>query len=347
MRSLPHGTRVRARRGSPRARDPGTYLHSQRTARLRGRCSPPSSACDAERIERICDRRPAARRRQDRHPGRDPLQARAAQPTRSGRSCAATPRSAPASSRARGWARSRAGSFHLHERFDGRGYPDGLAGEEIPFESRLLHAADMLEAMTSERPYRRRPAGAGGGGDRGGRRQPARPGGRAAAGRGRARARAADQRRAANATPSPIGSTQPSQRSESSSSALSARMPRRCSGAPPAAEVVGHLDVVAERDRAATSARCRSPAPRARSAFGSASSQVIGVLALRRVEEEQVERAVEAARSPRARRPRRSRPGRATPARSRNPRACPTRSGSRSIVTIRPRPSASAMCSVE
>ena len=44
--------------------------------------------------------------------------------------------------------------YHLHERFDGDGYPDGLAGGEIPFESRLLHAADVLEAMTTERPYR-------------------------------------------------------------------------------------------------------------------------------------------------------------------------------------------------
>jgi len=44
--------------------------------------------------------------------------------------------------------------YHLHERYDGRGYPDGLAGGAIPFESRLLHAADALEAMTTERSYR-------------------------------------------------------------------------------------------------------------------------------------------------------------------------------------------------
>ena len=43
---------------------------------------------------------------------------------------------------------------HLHERFDGLGYPDGLVGGAIPFESRLLHVADTLEAMTSARPYR-------------------------------------------------------------------------------------------------------------------------------------------------------------------------------------------------
>ena len=44
--------------------------------------------------------------------------------------------------------------LHLHERFDGRGYPDGLAGEAIPLESRILHCADALEAMTSSRIYR-------------------------------------------------------------------------------------------------------------------------------------------------------------------------------------------------
>ena len=44
--------------------------------------------------------------------------------------------------------------MHLHERVDGSGYPGGLSGEAIPFESRVLHAADALEAMTSSRVYR-------------------------------------------------------------------------------------------------------------------------------------------------------------------------------------------------
>jgi HD-GYP domain-containing protein (c-di-GMP phosphodiesterase class II) len=43
---------------------------------------------------------------------------------------------------------------HLHERIDGRGYPDGLSGDDIPFESRVLHVADALEAMTCPRLYR-------------------------------------------------------------------------------------------------------------------------------------------------------------------------------------------------
>jgi len=45
--------------------------------------------------------------------------------------------------------------LHLHERYDGGGYPAGVAGDDIPIESRILHCADALEAMTSSRVYRR------------------------------------------------------------------------------------------------------------------------------------------------------------------------------------------------
>ncbi len=44
--------------------------------------------------------------------------------------------------------------FH-HERFDGRGYPEGLKGEAIPFFSRIILIADTFDAMTSTRPYRK------------------------------------------------------------------------------------------------------------------------------------------------------------------------------------------------
>ncbi len=43
---------------------------------------------------------------------------------------------------------------HHHERIDGNGYPDGLAGESIPLLSRIIAVADAYNAMTSDRPYR-------------------------------------------------------------------------------------------------------------------------------------------------------------------------------------------------
>jgi diguanylate cyclase (GGDEF)-like protein len=46
---------------------------------------------------------------------------------------------------------------HHHERYDGGGYPDGLAGDEIPLEARIILVADAFEAMTSDRPYRKAP----------------------------------------------------------------------------------------------------------------------------------------------------------------------------------------------
>jgi HD-GYP domain-containing protein (c-di-GMP phosphodiesterase class II) len=46
---------------------------------------------------------------------------------------------------------------HRHERYDGRGYPDGLAGETIPLEWRIIFVADAFEAMSSDRPYRKAP----------------------------------------------------------------------------------------------------------------------------------------------------------------------------------------------
>ena len=41
-----------------------------------------------------------------------------------------------------------------HERWDGGGYPDGLAGEEIPLGARVVAVCDAFDAMTTERPYR-------------------------------------------------------------------------------------------------------------------------------------------------------------------------------------------------
>jgi HD-GYP domain-containing protein (c-di-GMP phosphodiesterase class II) len=48
------------------------------------------------------------------------------------------------------------GVKHHHESLDGTGYPDRLAGDDIPFEARILAVADAYDAMSSNRPYRKR-----------------------------------------------------------------------------------------------------------------------------------------------------------------------------------------------
>ncbi len=44
---------------------------------------------------------------------------------------------------------------HHHERYDGSGYPDGLRGEKIPLTARILQLADVYDALTTDRPYRK------------------------------------------------------------------------------------------------------------------------------------------------------------------------------------------------
>jgi HD-GYP domain-containing protein (c-di-GMP phosphodiesterase class II) len=44
---------------------------------------------------------------------------------------------------------------HHHERWDGKGYPDGIAAEEIPLGSRIIMMSDTIDAMTTDRPYRK------------------------------------------------------------------------------------------------------------------------------------------------------------------------------------------------
>ena len=44
---------------------------------------------------------------------------------------------------------------HHHENWDGTGYPDRIAGEEIPLGARIIMFADTIDAMTTDRPYRK------------------------------------------------------------------------------------------------------------------------------------------------------------------------------------------------
>jgi HD-GYP domain-containing protein (c-di-GMP phosphodiesterase class II) len=44
--------------------------------------------------------------------------------------------------------------YQHHERYDGKGYPQGLSGEQIVLPARILNVADTIDAMVSERPYR-------------------------------------------------------------------------------------------------------------------------------------------------------------------------------------------------
>jgi putative two-component system response regulator len=44
--------------------------------------------------------------------------------------------------------------LYHHERWDGKGYPTGLSGEEIPLAARIVTIADVYDALTSKRPYK-------------------------------------------------------------------------------------------------------------------------------------------------------------------------------------------------
>ena len=46
------------------------------------------------------------------------------------------------------------GAYYHHERYDGKGYPEGLAGSDIPDIGRIIAVADAYDAMTSKRSYR-------------------------------------------------------------------------------------------------------------------------------------------------------------------------------------------------
>ena len=55
------------------------------------------------------------------------------------------------------YARLSVGVLHHHERIDGKGYPNGILGNQIPLESKIIAVADSFDAMTAKRPYRLTP----------------------------------------------------------------------------------------------------------------------------------------------------------------------------------------------
>jgi len=55
------------------------------------------------------------------------------------------------------YTRLAAGVLHHHERIDGKGYPNGITGDQIPIESKIIAVADAYDAMTAKRPYRLTP----------------------------------------------------------------------------------------------------------------------------------------------------------------------------------------------
>ena len=150
---------------------------------------------------------------------------------------------------------------HEHERWDGAGYPDGLAGEEIPLASRIVLACDAWHAIVSDRPYRaaleheaalaelRRCAGTQF--DPGGRRRPARCG-----------QLAGPARRSAARTPAPCSQAPSRTASSASCVALIVGRHRRRRGAPDRRRARGRRRGGARRDRGLVAVD-RALAPRA------------------------------------------------------------------------------------
>ena len=101
-------------------------------------------------------RRPAARRRQDRGAEGDHQQAGPARRRGVGDHATAHDRG-PEDARRVGGVLCDVGRIvrASHERYDGGGYPDGLAGEEIPIEARIVCCCDAFSAMTTDRSYRK------------------------------------------------------------------------------------------------------------------------------------------------------------------------------------------------
>ena len=148
--------RSRRSNAAVEARDPYTAGHSQRVRRVSlaiGR----ELRLSARQLGALATAAALPRHREDRDARFDPDEARPARSPRSSRSCASTPCAVPRSSRAsRRSAPASPAIRHHHERWDGLGYPDGLSGTSIPVEAAIIAIADAWDAMTTDRPLRRR-----------------------------------------------------------------------------------------------------------------------------------------------------------------------------------------------
>ena len=102
-----------------------------------------------------------ARHRQGRHPRLDPVEARGTGTARTTADAVARgnrrqvhPRNRIALGKSNFLAMAREIAFSHHERWDGQGYPKGLAGEEIPLAARIVSIADVYDALSTNRVYR-------------------------------------------------------------------------------------------------------------------------------------------------------------------------------------------------
>ena len=102
-------------------------------------------------------RRDAARRRQDRDPEGDPQQARPRSPTSEFEVMKTHTIEGQFMLDRVGGLLGRVGEIvrSCHERWDGKGYPDGLIGDEIPYHARIVFCCDAYNAMTTDRVYRK------------------------------------------------------------------------------------------------------------------------------------------------------------------------------------------------
>ena len=138
---------ARARRAPPRPRRPRRRRRRSWPRRPRAASASPTRSSTRSATPPSCTT--SARSRSPTRSSTSPARST----TTSGRSCAATRSSASASSPRRPrWRASPRSSAPSHERWDGAGYPDGLAGEDIPLGARIIAVCDAFDAMITDRP---------------------------------------------------------------------------------------------------------------------------------------------------------------------------------------------------